>query len=146
MTETPSFALAEDELDMLVSVAIRRAEILDDMRSPTAGEAWHEVMLYEERLAQVTTADGIEGGVARRGAVRAALKAHEFSRAQELLERYTADEDAPESLKAALRLIVAENDQALTMRFPSAARRLSARAAQRLVGHFREGGAFNLAA
>ena len=65
----------EDELDILVSAAIRRAELLDDAKSPAARDAWREVMTYEERLAAITSPNGVAGGVARAGAVRAALAA-----------------------------------------------------------------------
>jgi hypothetical protein len=146
MSKPLFFSLTEDELDALVSGAIRRAEILDDAREPAAGAAWHEVMLYEERLAEITPATGIEGGIARRGAVHAALKAHNYSRAQDLVESYAADELAPASLKEALRAIVMEDDQAMAKCFPSAARRYSPREAQKLAGRFRKTGAFGLAA
>jgi hypothetical protein len=112
MSKDLSSSLTEDELDELVSGAIRRAEILDDMRSAMAGAAWHEVMLYEERLAEITPATGIEGGIARRGAIHAALKAHDYSRAQDLLKRYTSDNLVPASLKEALCAIVMEDARA----------------------------------
>lgn len=84
-------ALTEDELDVLVSIAIRRAELLDEERSPAAADAWHEVMLYERRLAEVTSAADVAGGVARSGAVRAALAAGERAEAERLASLYLAD-------------------------------------------------------
>jgi hypothetical protein len=75
MMETALLALTEDELNTLVSIAIRRAEVSDDVNSPTASDAWHEVMVYEERIASITRPEEITGGIARVGAVRAALAA-----------------------------------------------------------------------
>jgi hypothetical protein len=47
MTEPNSLsaALTEGELDTLVSIAIHRAESLDDTGSPGATDAWSEVMV-----------------------------------------------------------------------------------------------------
>ena len=50
-----------------------------------------------------------EGRIARRGAVRAALKAVDFSRAHTLADAYIADEVAPMSLKTALRKILEDD-------------------------------------
>lgn len=50
-----------------------------------------------------------EGRIARRGAVRAALKAGDFSRAHALADAYIAAEVAPNSLKTALRKILEDD-------------------------------------
>jgi hypothetical protein len=101
MKNRPS-VLTEDELDVAVSVAIHRAEILDDMQSPKAAEAWHEVMLYEERLAWITPAGGITGGIARVGAVRAALAAGRKADAERLASQFLAEAEFSSERRAAL--------------------------------------------
>jgi len=122
MTETQSSAFSEDGLDALVSVAIRRAEILDDMQSPTASEAWHEVLLYEEQLAMITSPAEITGGVARVGAVRAALAAGQRLEAVRLASRYLAEEALPAERRAAIERAFQEDRDRLARRFPALAR------------------------
>src|SRR3990172_5184034 len=102
MTKTAVIALTEDELDILVSIAIRRAELLDDMGSPTANDAWHEVMIYEERLAMITRPAEITGGVARVGAVRAALAAGQRLDAARLASQYLAEDSLPPERRVAI--------------------------------------------
>jgi hypothetical protein len=102
MTKNGLNALSEDELDTLVSIAIRRAEILDDARSAAANDAWHEVMVYEERLAAITSPSEISGGVARVGAVRAALATGRRLDASSLASRYLAEEGLPPERRAAI--------------------------------------------
>ena len=87
--------VTEDELDVLVSIAIRRAEILSETGSPAANEAWREVMIYERRLAELTPANEIPGSVARLGAVTAALAARDHQEASRLASRYCAEEGFP---------------------------------------------------
>jgi hypothetical protein len=87
--------LTEDELDVLVSAAIHRAELLDDARSPLAKDAWQEVMTYEERLAAITSPGDVLGGVARAGAVSAALAAGLRRDAERLATRYLAEDSLP---------------------------------------------------
>lgn len=122
MTETQSIAFSEDELDALVSIAIRRAEILDDMQSPAANEAWHEVMLYEERLAMITPPAEITGGVARVGAVRAALAAGQRLEAARLASRYLSEAPLPTERRAAIERAFQEERDRLAGRFPALAR------------------------
>ena len=54
-----------------------------------------------------------EGRIARRGAVRAALKARDYVRAHTLAELYSADEEASESLRTALLDMLEEDARAL---------------------------------
>jgi len=122
VTETHSIAFSEDELDALVSIAIRRAEILDDIQSPAASEAWQEVMLYEERLAIITPPAEITGGVARVGAVRAALAAGRRMEAVRLASRYLAEEPLPNERRAAIERAFQEDRDRLAGRFPALAR------------------------
>src|SRR5437867_1838363 len=103
MTKKALIALTEDELDTLVSIAIRRAELLDDAGSPTANDAWHEVMMYEERLAMITRPAEIAGGIARVGAVRAALAAGERLEAERLASQYLAEDLLPPERRTAIK-------------------------------------------
>lgn len=80
-----------DLLYPLVSEAIRRAETLEDLHAPGARAAYSDLSLLEERIAEALPADDPEGGVARRGAVRAAMAAEDFARARELVERFLGE-------------------------------------------------------
>jgi len=122
MTNNGLIALTEDELDTLVSIAIRRAELLDDARSPTANDAWHEVMVYEERLAAITSPSDIVGGVARVGAVRAALAAGRRLDASSLASRYLAEVELPPERRAAIERAFQEDRDLLARRFPALAK------------------------
>ena len=107
-----------DALNTLVTGAIWRAEQLEALRIPSAGGAWAEVSYLEEELAKVLPASAPEGRIARRGSLRAALKAGDYVRASALLETYTGEEAAPQSLKAMLRKIVNEHRAATANRAP----------------------------
>ena len=122
MTNTILTTLTEDELDTLVSIAIRRAEILDDTCSPAAGDAWQEVMLYEEQLAVITSPAVIAGGVARVGAVRAALSAGRHSEAMRLASQYLADDSLPRGRRVAIEQAFQEDQERLARRFPALAK------------------------
>ncbi len=112
-------ALTEDELDVLVSIAIRRAEVLDESNSPAANDAWREVMMYEERLARMTSAAEIPGGIARLGAVTSALAAGEREKAAELAEQYLMEESLPKERRHAIQRALDEYKDSLAKRFPS---------------------------
>jgi hypothetical protein len=114
--------LSEDELDALVSIAIHRAEILDEMQSPAAHDAWHEVMVYEERLATITDPGEVPGGVARVGAVTAALAAGRRSEAARLASRFLAEESLPSERRAAIQRAFHEDQERLARRFPALAK------------------------
>jgi hypothetical protein len=105
-----------------VSIAIRRAEILDDARSLAAPDVWNEVMVYEEHLAAITPPSEISGGVARVGAVRAALAAGRRLDASRLASRYLAEPDLPSERRAAIERAFQEDRDLLAQRFPSIAR------------------------
>jgi hypothetical protein len=102
MTPEDLTELSEDELDRLVSIAIQRAEILDDLHSPATEEAWREVMLFEEQLARITPAADIAGRVARVGAIRAALSAGDRAGAARLASLYLAEESLPRERRVAV--------------------------------------------
>lgn len=102
MTNATLATLTEDELDTLVSIAILRAESLEDAGAPTAKDAWYEVMLYEQQLANLTSAEDVPGGIARVGAVRAAVAAGQFEAARILASTYLQEPELPAERKAAI--------------------------------------------
>lgn len=122
MTNTALIALTEDELDTLVSIAIQRAELLDDIGAPTANDAWYEVMVYEERLATITNPGDITGGIARVGAVRAALAAGLRLEAARLASQYLAEDSLPTERRIAIERVFQEDQERRARRFPALAR------------------------
>ena len=90
----------------LVTEAIRKAEVYEDIGAPGAMDAHRDVSLLEERVAKLLPASKVEGAIARRGAVRAAVAAHDFDRAQMLVEQYCGEADASISLQRELREMV----------------------------------------
>ena len=135
-----------DTLNTLVTDAIWRAEELDTQGIPSASLAWAEVSSIEEDLAKAHPVSGAQGRIARRGAVRAALKAGDYTRAYGLADSYLAEESAPESLKTELREILEGDAQAMASRFQYASKHHSMREAQGLADRLRATGAFGLAA
>jgi len=107
-----------DFLYLLVTEAIRRAEKLEDLRSSSTYTAYSEVSLLEEKVAELLPASNPEGALARRGAVRAALAAREPLRAQQLAERFLAEDDADAEFQAGLRSLFEETDRSTALRFP----------------------------
>ena len=92
----------------LVTEAIRRAEALEDLGSPEARPAFLEVSRLEERIADLLPLAEYEGVIARRGAVRAAINAHEFGRAQDLATRYETEDGIDGALAADLAVLKAQ--------------------------------------
>lgn len=104
----------EDELDMLVSVAIQRAEraeILSGSQSPAARESWLEVLEYERRLASMTSAKDVPGGVARAGAVAAALNAGQREEAGRLAGEYLSDAGLPQERRRTITWLLEEDER-----------------------------------
>jgi len=132
-------------LNTLVTDAIWRAEELEALGIPTS-PAWKEVSAIEEELAKAFPVSEGQGRIARRGAVRAALKAGDYDRAQALAAAYIAEEAAPASLKSGLQEILGEADHAMTSRFQNAAKHHTPREARDLARRFRETGPLGLAA
>lgn len=122
MTDSALMALTEDELDVLVSIAIHRAEVLAEIGSPSAKEAWREVKTYEEQLAAITRVDDIPGGVARVGAVTAALAAGERQEASRLASRFLAEAGLPSERQQAIGQAFREDHDRLALRFPALAK------------------------
>lgn len=135
-----------DTLNSLVTGAIWRAEQLEARGIISASQAWAEVSSIEEQLAKVLPVSESEGRIARRGAVRSALKAGEYARAYSLSEGYASEEHASKSLRAELRRIMQEDDRAMARSFRYAAKHHSVSEARDLARRFREAGAFGLAA
>lgn len=122
MTEAVVETLSENDLDTLVSIAIRRAEILEDVGSPSAQEAWLEVLAYEERLATITSAADIAGGIARAGAVHAALAAGRREDAERLAHKYLSDPSLPKERRLVIERAIAEDNRRLASHFPALAK------------------------
>jgi hypothetical protein len=103
-----------DDLLERVTEAIGQAEALED-QGPSAAmrAAFLTVSFLEEELAEAMPPSDAEGAIARRGAVRAALKAGVLPRARDLAERYLA-EAAPLGLAREIHRMVddAEASQA----------------------------------
>lgn len=135
-----------DALLSLVSGAIWRAEQLEDLGLETAPAAWMEVSQFEAELAAITPAKDPEGRIARRGAVRAALKAGKYQRAHDLAQKYLAEAGAPRSLKTDFREIMEADSQTLAEQFPFAARHHKPGELRSLLALFLERGPFHLAA
>ena len=136
--------MSTDLLNTLVTSAIWRAEQLEEHRVGSSPLAWAEVSSLEEELAKALPASQPEGRIARRGAVRAALKAGDFARAQALVERYAAEKEATPALRKALRQLLEEDARTLAERFHHAAKAVDD--ARGLARWLQEGGAFGLAA
>ena len=98
-----------DALYKRVTDAIIEAEALEANGSAAgARQAYLTVSFVEE-----------EGAIARRGAVRAALRAGLPTRATELADRYRAEPDAPPELAEQLREMIARTSTVLESPVPS---------------------------
>lgn len=122
MTEAVVETFSENDLDTLVSIAIRRAEVLEDVNSPNAQEAWLEVLAYEERLAVITPATDIAGGIARAGAVHAALAAGRREEAERLAKEYLTDPSLPAERRIAIERAFEDDNKRLAAYFPALAK------------------------
>ncbi len=105
----------------LITEAIRRAETLDDLHAPGARSAHLDVSLLEEKIAEMLPVSDPEGALARRGAVRAALAAKEIVRAQQLTQRFLAEDGADANLRAELLQLSRQADRSIAARFPHVA-------------------------
>jgi len=123
MTNKALNGLTEDDLDALVPIAIRRAEVLGGAGSSAASDAWREVRLYEEQLSNLTSADEITGGIARVGAVRAALASGDRHEAARPKTQYLNDPPLPAERREAIKRAFDEEQMRLEERFPASAKR-----------------------
>ena len=94
--------MSVETLYPMVSAAIQRAEDLEDRGAPGSKEAFLDVSRLEEQIAETLPASDPEGALARRGAVRAALSAHDPARARQLIDRYLADTECDQQLRSDL--------------------------------------------
>ena len=97
-----------------VTEAIFRAEHAEAAGDAAeTARAYFKVSLLEEEIAnQLPDDDLVEGAVARRGVITAALGAHDYARALEYADRYLAR--APTSLRVKLLELRAEAQDALS--------------------------------
>lgn len=86
------------ELNKRVTSAIIRAERLES--GPEATLAFREVSEIEEKIAQLTSPDSLEGSIARLGVITAALSSGDWRRALSFSEVYLAT--APPKLATSL--------------------------------------------
>lgn len=138
--------MSSEALNALVTSAIWRAQQLEAHGIGSASQAWAEVSSVEEELAKTYPISQGEGRIARRGAVRAALKAGDYTRAQYLSDSYANQKGATKALKDALKEMLAEDAKEMESRFRFASKHLRAAEARQLARHFHEAGAFGLAA
>lgn len=108
--------ISAETLNGLVTSAIWRSEQLEEKDVEAAARSWLEVSDLEEKLAQVLPPTEGEGRIARRGAVRAALKANDWERASRLTCTYEVEQGAPRSLKESLREMLDEYARQFTNR------------------------------
>ena len=132
----------------LVTEAIRRAEVFEDLHAPGARDAWRDVSRLEERITRILPASEPEGAIARRGAVRAAIAGGECERACDLVTRFKAEDDVSVTLVAELealrqRATVLSRQQTavLRSRYPGAFTRHGEVAIQRFVFAYYQQGA-----
>ncbi len=109
-------------LNALVSIAIHRAELHEKMGSALVAEAWREVMLCEQQLVAITPAFTIPGGIARVGAVAAALASGNRQEANRLAQVYRADDSLSDERRRALDRIFQEEDEAYSRKFRGSAK------------------------
>ncbi len=112
-------------VEALVSGAIQRAELLDDAGLAAAGDAWREVMDLEVELSRRHPAGSVPGGVARAGAVHAALAAG--ADGWDLADRYLAEAGLPEERKRAISAVIDDHEERYSKQFPRLAECHSAR-------------------
>ncbi|MGJ5221026.1 hypothetical protein ACQR16_32920, partial [Bradyrhizobium oligotrophicum] len=89
-----------------VTEAIRRAESLDGLDAAAAIGAYLEVSLLEEQIALLLPPGDVEGAIARRGAVRAAISARDFARATELVSKFSQEPGVGGALSFELRALL----------------------------------------
>lgn len=132
----------------LVTEAIRRAEVLEELGAPGARQAYLDVSLLEERIASILPHSDQEGAIARRGAVGAAITAHEFHRAEDLVTRFASENGIGASLRADLIKLkkeassaIAQEERSISEQYPRASARYGIDELQRFAREFYEQGA-----
>ncbi len=138
--------MSNEGLNALVTSAIWRAQQLESLGIGSASQAWSEVSSVEEELAKSHPTSQGQGRIARRGAVRAALKAGDYARAQQLYDSYTSEKGATKALKDALKEILTQDAKEMENRFRFASKQLRVGEAREIARYFHNAGAFGLAA
>lgn len=133
-----------DILRTLVTGSIWKAQELEAMGLP-ADSAWLEVSRIEEKLAEALPLASAEGRVARRGALRSALKAGDAVRAAQLAQRLFEEARQDPAMTADLLEIQQKALTHLQERFPHAAQRTSIAAVQGFARRNLAQGSFGLA-
>lgn len=99
-----------------VTEAILRAEALEERGMPSeVSAAYLRVSFLEEEIANLVPPSDPEGAIARRGAVRASLKARLPVHARDLAERFAAEAEAPAALLAELREMAATAEASMEL-------------------------------
>lgn len=92
-----------DELNRRVSAAIYSAEQLERRgQARETASQYAGVSVLEEEIARLLGPETNQGAIARRGAVRAALRARDPARALDLADGYLAASSVPDRLAAEL--------------------------------------------
>jgi hypothetical protein len=91
----------------MTTVAPHRTQAMDESLKTL------EVSKWEEELAKVLPVRSPEGRIARRGAVRAAVKAGDRARAAHLANAFRSEPGAPPTLKRALSQLVPATERTL---------------------------------
>ena len=103
-----------EQLNAAVSEAILRAEKLERKGTPAQlMAAFLEVSRLEEELARCLPATSVEGAVARRGTVTAALDAGDLMRAREKARRFAAEPGCPVDLVRQLDALARQAEDGL---------------------------------
>jgi hypothetical protein len=103
-----------NELSRLLTETILRAEQLERQDAARdAALAYMAVSALEEELASLTSPGDVEGAIARRGTVTAALSAGDYVRARDLALRFANEAGAPLALVAQLEALRQEAERDL---------------------------------
>lgn len=137
-----------DTLYPLVTDAIRRAEVLDELHAPGARLAYLDVSILEERIASLLPGSQAEGAIARRGAITAAISAQQYDRAQDLVSRFSSEQALEAPLRSDLiklrkeaMAMARQVTQAMAVRFPLTSERYGLDEVRRFASAFHQQGA-----
>ena len=132
----------------LVTDAIRRAEVLDELHAPGARVAYLDVSILEEQIATLLPPSKPEGAIARRGAITAAISAQQYDRAQELVARFSDEQEIEAPLRSDLKKLRKEAlsmalqaGRVMATRFPRVSERYGLDEVRRFARAFQEQGA-----
>lgn len=101
-----------ETLYRVVTERITSAEALAELGAPGAADAFRDVSLVEDQIASQCSADSIEGELARRGAIRAAINAGDLDRARGLFDLYCEDRPQDDAVRRSLLSVFDSEDVA----------------------------------